>query len=295
MNLSQLGYFRVLALYEHYTRAAQKLSISQPSLTHSIKALEQELGVSLFDRQGRQVKLNRYGKLYLEYVERALDNLEKGREKLNIMVDPNKGTIKFGYLSSISASLVPTLIRHFQAQTDNSQISFEFTEGATALIQERLQLGQLDIAIAANIDAPNITSIPLYDEQLFVVVPYGHALESAKSLTMEDLVDYKLITYKSSSGIRAVIDGYFEERGLQPDIIYEFTGEQTICGFVQAGLGMAIVPDVKGIENFNIVKIPFENPLIARSIYVNYSSSGYLSPPVKKLIDYILGDFKAYL
>lgn len=295
MNLSQLEYFRVLAYYEHYTKAAQQLSISQPSLTHSIKLLEQELDVNLFDRQGRHVQLNRYGKLYLQYVEEALDSLKRGRERLDAEVNPNRGTIRLGCLSSITTDVVPNLIRNFKAEEDNHQISFEFTEGATALIRERLEANQLDIAITSYIDSPDITSFPLYSEKLVLIVPYGHILGTYQTVTMEELADYQLIAYKTSSGIRSVIDGYFEDEGLVPKIAYEFTNEPTICGFVQAGLGIAIVPDLNVLENFNVVKVPFENSLIARSIYVNYSNNGYVAPPVKKLIDYIFNDFQIHL
>ena len=78
MNLSQLQYFKVLAQEEHYTRAAQMLSITQPSLSHAISQLEQELGTRLFEKKGRNVVLTRYGKMFLPYVEESLKVLNEG-------------------------------------------------------------------------------------------------------------------------------------------------------------------------------------------------------------------------
>ena len=82
MNLSQLQYFKVLAQEEHYTRAAQMLSITQPSLSHAISQLEQELGTRLFEKKGRNVVLTRYGKMFLPYVEESLKVLNEGVQRI---------------------------------------------------------------------------------------------------------------------------------------------------------------------------------------------------------------------
>ena len=93
MNLKQLEYFRMIAELEHFTKASEKLLISQSSLSHSIKELEAELGVELFMRQGRNVKLTKYGQMFLPFVEQALDTLGEGCQRLRDYVDPNTGTL----------------------------------------------------------------------------------------------------------------------------------------------------------------------------------------------------------
>ena len=93
MNYNQLVYFSTLAHIEHYTKAAEILGISQPSLSHAISNLENELGIYLFEKQGRNVRLTRYGKIYLSYVDSALDELEKGNKQMNRFSDIESGTI----------------------------------------------------------------------------------------------------------------------------------------------------------------------------------------------------------
>lgn len=84
MNLNHLQYFRVLARLEHYTQAAKELSITQPSLSHAISSLENDLNTYLFEKEGRNIKLTKYGRFFLEYVENALNELEIGEKNLKL-------------------------------------------------------------------------------------------------------------------------------------------------------------------------------------------------------------------
>lgn len=292
MNLSQLEYFCILAKYEHYTKAAQILSISQPSLTHSIKSLEKELNVSLFDRQGRHVKLNRFGKVYLKYIENVLAQLDEAKGAISLMVDPTRGKVKIAYLTSLGPNMIPKLIRNFKDQEGNQSISFEFIGGTTATIKNLIMSGDIDLALTSKIEDPNIACVPLYKEQLYAVVPKGHELATQSEITLEEIAKYSLIGYKERSGIRTVIDDYFIAAGIRPNIAYEFTDDRTICGFVEAGLGVAIVPEAEDIDSYDVVKLSFRDTMIARGIYLSYFTKSFISVPTQKLIEYILTNYK---
>ena len=110
MNLNQLIYFATLAQLQHVTRASEKLNIAQPSLSKAIANLEQELGVDLFEKQGRNVVLTRQGKLYLDYVEKALESLEEGRSALQRMQTELDQRIDIGFVSSLQARMMRTAI-----------------------------------------------------------------------------------------------------------------------------------------------------------------------------------------
>lgn len=113
MNLNQLYYFVTLAHMEHYTRAAQKLSITQPSLSHAISSLENELGTSLFEKQGRNVVITQYGKLFLEYAEESLRILDAGIKKTRAMTCATGGRIDLGYIYTQGIEFVPELVKNF--------------------------------------------------------------------------------------------------------------------------------------------------------------------------------------
>lgn len=103
MNLNQLQYFKILAQEEHYTRAAQMLSITQPSLSHAIAQLEEELGTRLFEKKGRNIVLTRYGKLFLPYVEESLKVLEEGVQRTRELNGSKEGIIHLAYIYTMGA------------------------------------------------------------------------------------------------------------------------------------------------------------------------------------------------
>ena len=113
MNLSQLQYFKVLAQEEHYTRAAQMLSITQPSLSHAISQLEQELGTRLFEKKGRNVVLTRYGKMFLPYVEESLKVLNEGVQRIQEVNGSRHGIIHLAYIYTMGSEFAPKLVRKF--------------------------------------------------------------------------------------------------------------------------------------------------------------------------------------
>lgn len=122
MNLKHLEYFRVLASLEHYTRAADQLYITQPTLTNAISVLEKELGTQLFEKKGRNTRLTKYGSFFLTYVITALDTLEKGEKELRQLTSPTHGTIDFAFIYTLGPNFVPTMIQTFFSDTANENI-----------------------------------------------------------------------------------------------------------------------------------------------------------------------------
>lgn len=114
MNLQQLYYFRTLAEVKHFTKAAMKLMVTQPSLSHSISDLEAELGIALFVRTNRMVTLTKYGELFLEYVDQSLNLLDEGRARLEDFISPEQGVVSLHYVSSIDPFVPYLVARYFQ-------------------------------------------------------------------------------------------------------------------------------------------------------------------------------------
>src|SRR5579875_2690206 len=113
MELHQLAYFRTVARTQHFTQAAEQLAISQPALSRAIANLEQELGIPLFDRRGRSVVLNSYGKAFLQYVDQAVQSLAEGKEKIEELLGQAEGTVSLAFLHTLGVHIVPELIGAF--------------------------------------------------------------------------------------------------------------------------------------------------------------------------------------
>ena len=126
MTLQQLRYFCVTAEVLHYTRAADLLYISQPSLSYALNKLEKELGMPLFHKQGKQISLTRYGAEFLPYAKRALSELSKGQDRLKELRAPSAGIINLGYIYSVSFSVLPAFVDRFYAHFGSRQTAFRF-------------------------------------------------------------------------------------------------------------------------------------------------------------------------
>ena len=130
MNLSHLQYFRELAQVQHYTKAAHNLFISQPTLSHSIASLEDELGVKLFEKNGRTVKLTDNGALFAQYVERSLDALEDGIGELEKRKGRLSGTVRLGAIHSVRSAFLPEAVLAYR-RTHGNLVELKIDQGST--------------------------------------------------------------------------------------------------------------------------------------------------------------------
>ena len=141
MNLRQLYYFKAIAELEHYTRAAEKLYVSQSSLSHAIQELEDELNVEFFVKRGRNVELTKYGQLFLPYVQKTLETLETGIATLSDYINPNTGTVVMAGFPSL-AQFAPDIIVRYVSETNRVDVRLQFNQEATyAQLREKLLSG----------------------------------------------------------------------------------------------------------------------------------------------------------
>jgi DNA-binding transcriptional LysR family regulator len=139
MDLLQLSYFRVVARVEHMTKAAEELFIAQPSLSKTIRRLEKEIGVPLFDRQGRSIRLNQFGKAFLEHIERIFRELEEGQREVR-----DRAGLEQGEVSLVAASLywLPDLLHRFQVA--HTSVHFHLSQRSLAEMPQQLEMGACD-------------------------------------------------------------------------------------------------------------------------------------------------------
>ena len=119
MNLNHLYYFKMLAETEHYTQAANMLDITQPSLSHAISQLENELNCYLFEKQGRNIRLTKYGKIFYEYVTKGLSEIELGQKKIDAITSPNQGWINLAFIYTLGYRYVPVSYTHLTLPTNS--------------------------------------------------------------------------------------------------------------------------------------------------------------------------------
>lgn len=288
MNLNQLYYFTALARLEHYTKAAEELGITQPSLSHAMNALEKELGTKLFEKQGRNVALTKYGKFFLKYVEESLQVLEMGIKKTRAMTGQTKGVVELAYIYTLGSEFIPQLAGDFMRMHEELQVKFHFTVGNTYEIIQGLKEEKYDIAFCSMLEKePSIRFTPVGTERLVVVVPKGHPLSEKKAVDLEQAAAYPQIYFTENSGLRPVVDKLFENARLTPKIAYEIEEDGSMAGLVAQNFGIAIMPDIPVLKQLNVEVLDIRSPEQHRYIYMAQAKENYETPMVKKFAEFV--------
>lgn len=287
MEWQQLEYFQIVAQEEHFTRAAEKLAVSQPTLSRSIAKLEQELGVPLFDRIGRQVKLNRYGTLFYQRTTRVLQEITDAKREIAELQDPDRGTVSLAFLKTLGVSIVPNLMRSFLQQYP--LIHFQLFQNSTSLMLDQLEKGELDFCMSSITETrPGIEWASLWTEDMYAFVPAGHKLAGREQVSLHDLAGETFIVLKRGYGTRTIFEHAFEQAGIVPDIAFESDEAVNALGFVKAGLGITLLPHVSGVELTNLVRVPIADSLCQRTIGIAWNENRHLTPAALQFRDYVL-------
>lgn len=296
MEWQQLEYFQTTAQLQHITRAAEALSISQPALSRSIARLEQELGVALFERSGRAIVLNRYGKLFLVRVNRIMKEYQEGLREIGELMSPQFGEVSLGFLHTLGPQLVPELIRRFRTEYPN--IQFQLHQSNTQTLLERMMNGDIDLCLTSLRERdtpPQIRWAYLRSEELFVAVPVGHPLDGRKHIRLEEVGNEHIVSFKMGYGLRKITDELFQQAGIQPKVTFEGEEVHTIAGLVASGLGVAVIPDFQGIDRSQVSLLPVKWPLCRRNIGMAWTEGHYLSPAAEQFRQFILRHFDTVL
>ena len=289
MNLYHLRYFATLAHLEHYTKAAEILSITQPSLSHAISSLEKELGVKLFEKDGRNVVLTKCGQAFLVDVEQALDMLDSSVNKLQ-MTGLGEGRIDIAELRVLSSTVVPNFVKGFLDSSSNKKIDFYF-HSSTGLISDMIQglkERKYDIAFCSKMDnEPLIEFTPVAKQELVLIVPKEHPLEGKTSIDLKESLAYPHIVFSKRSGLRQVIDKLFEKCGGYPEIAYSMEEDQGVAGLVGAGFGIAVVPKMPILSYMPVSIIEIATPSWERLFYMATLKNVYQAPVVMNFKKYV--------
>ena len=288
MNLRQLEFFVILAQTEHMTQAAKETNTSQPKISHAMTMLEQEIGVRLFEKKGRNIQLTRHGRIFYEYVAPALVEIEKGQRKLQEMVDPDSGEIQFGFIFTMGANLAPKLTQSFHKK-GHQKINFEFQQGNSNQIIQMLLEDRIDIGICSKVsnDSELIYQI-LTQEEMVVVVPLEHPLAKYDTISLVETIKYPYVYYSKQSGLRPYLNQQIKKLNLDLDIVCELEEDHSILGFVGQNYGIAIMPNIPSIRSFPVKKIKITDELDDRNIYLAVKKNNLEIPVLKKFYDFCL-------
>ena len=290
MKYNTLRYFVKVAEMKHYTNAAKALYISQPSLSYAIASLEDELGCPLFERDGRNVRLTKFGKIFYDHVSVGLKKIDEGVDLLHQLSTAGLGSIHFAYLYILGSSLIPKITTKFKNIPEYKDLRFIFGQGHSKVIIDGVKNGTYDLAITSYVrDEPTISFTPILKQKLLLIVPLDHPLAKKESVSVEEILPYPLITYNIyTTEIRSLIDGIFSSSQAKPSIIFEFEEESSIAAMVASGAGIAIVPDVTILSNLSVKKLELQDVNLFRQLYLIRTKGRYLPASSEAFYHFIL-------
>lgn len=293
MNLSQLYYFRKLSELQHYTEAAKELYITQPALSDAIRSLEKELGVPLFQKEGRNVKLTRYGREFSVYVHDALRELDKGIEVMHEYTGKLSGSLSVGGLYTITGDYLPALIRAYHDNYGDG-VRVEVSQNFSLALIEGLKDDTYDVVFAARKENESKLHFePVVAHQLVVGVPKGSHLASKPFVSLGDLQGYDIHTYRSGTPIGDEVGRVLAKYGVSAH--QDFDDEITMGGMLSTAHPheCALLTYTLGLKPFmdriDIVAIDErEVPRDFHHVYMVYKKEEFQNRALESFIDFAL-------
>lgn len=296
MELRQVQYFIEVAKREHVTEAANALHVAQSAVSRQIVNLEAELGVDLFIRDGRNVRLTPIGKVFLEHMEKALKLIDNAKREVEEHLDPERGTIRIGFPSSLAAYTLPTVISAFRERYP--QVKFQLKQGLYRYLINAVIKGEIDMALLGPLprQEKRVKGDVLFLERMVALLPTKHPLANVSTIKLSQLRNDSFVLFPDGFILHEIVVSACKELGFEPNVSFEGEDIDAIKGLVSAGLGVTVIPEITLIDNIPslTVKIPIVEPEVTRTVGVIIPNERELLPTEKIFYEF-LKDFYSIL
>lgn len=283
MNVEYLKYFVVLSKVQHYGKAAKLLNISQPGLSHAMKALEEEYGVPLFQKEGRNVNLSLYGREIQKDVEKILESLDR-LDELAADFRSEEKTVRIASVYPFAAGRIPKMLREFGAT-----FPFVIYNRMTPEIMEGLEDGKYDIGFCSELlKSEKLEYHPIRYSYIAAVVPKGHELEQRENPTLEELSRYPQVLFAKTSGFRSLQEQLFADAKIQIKAACSAEELEIVIGMVEQGFGISVLPYMDIVQPHNVTAIPLETTAWESCFYIARKKHGIRSAQEEAFFQYCM-------
>ena len=285
MDLLQLSQFRVLARVQHMTHAAEELYIAQPSLSKTIKNLEKEVGAPLFDRIGRQIRLNQAGEIFLARVNQAFAALDEGGREVRERTQIDSGKVT---LAAAALHWLPEPLKEFQAK--HPKIQFRLLQRSNPEMRRLLEIGEIDFAFLPSPgDAPGARWQHLVTEEILLLVPCGHKLAGRKNVPLAEAAAEAVVIARLGDIVRDIMENACREAGIALQVVCEADEPAATRDFVRSGMGAAFIPALikRQQGGDGLAWVPLTDPACRITLGLAWHESHYLSGAARAFQDFI--------
>ena len=285
MTLSELKFIVAVAKEKNFRRAADKCFVSQPALSLAIKKLEEELKVSLFERNRTEVKITPIGEKIVNQAIVVLDEANKLKDISSKGQEQLKTPLKIGLIYSVAPYLLPLIIPVLRKKTP--EMPLEVEENITKNLEVALKNGSVEAAvIALPFEIPGTECIPLYDEEFNVVVPSNHAWAKKKEIVAKDLSTEKILLLNNEHCFSEQVVEACPELSKKSEVL-QGNSLETIRNMVASNLGISVLPKTATAINYSnplVTVIPFKKPAPFRRVAIAYRKSTVRFEAIEKFV-----------
>ena len=286
MNLRAVHYLVTLADVRHFSKAAERCHVSQPTLSTQIRKLEDELDVQLVERSPRKVMLTEVGAEIVERARAMLADADAIRAIARRSKDPHSGTVRLGIFPTLAPYFLPHVVPEIRRRFP--RLTLRLFEEKTEDVINMLRQGRLDAGLLAlPIESEQLATRVLFEEPFVLAVPEAHALSTRKTITLEDLEEEELLLLEDGHCLREQALEVCQLAGAHEKLDFHATSMETLRQMVAAGTGitlmpvMAVKPPVAHTDN--LVTRPFTEPGPKRTIALVWRKSTALAPFLEEL------------
>lgn len=240
MELGQLEAFLAAVRLHSFSRAAEAIGVTQPSLSARIATLEMELGEPLFHRVGRGVRLTDAGRTMLPFVQRALDTLQGGRDAMESSRTATAGKLHIGAARGISSAVLPGILERFRER--HPGVDFAIKTGRSSEVLDMVLSDEIQVGVARELNHPDVVTTHLYDEEIVLVTHPLHPFAQAGTASIFEVGAEPLIIYDKQSTYFVLIDRVCREAGIVPNIQMDLDSIESTKRMIERGLGVSFLP-----------------------------------------------------
>lgn len=293
MELRQLRYFVAVAEREHISEAAEYLHVAQSAVSRQIANLEAEMGAELFERVGRNVKLTPIGKVFLEHSLIALEAIDFAKKQIDEYLDPEQGTIKIGFPTSLASFLLPTVISAFKKEHPN--VSFHLRQGSYRYLINAVKNRELNLAFLGPVPKKDeiIDTKILFTEKISALLPASHPLADRHEIQLSDLRNEQFVLFPNGYILNKVVVDACKSVGFTPNVSSEGEDMDALKGLVAASIGVTLLPESAFYDSTprRTVKLSLKEPTFTRNVGVIFPVNRELAPSEKIFLEFVSNFF----
>ncbi len=286
MDLLQLEHFLAIVEERTFTRAAERVSRTQPAVSQSIKKLEDEIGAPLFARDVHEVTLTEAGRVLADYARRMVHLRDEAMRQVSELKAMKAGTLKLAAHESAAVYLLPAPLRAYLQQYPDIKVGIQRT--SLAEIPRRVMDREVDLGFVKDEPAfHELQFVEVHTDEMMLVASPKHTLVSRTDVSVKDLADEPFILHHGCTATADMILRLFDQRATRCRIVAELWSFENVKNFVHEGVGIAIVPGVtvkQELRDGSLVRVPLRELAMPRRTLMVYREDGYLSKPAAELI-----------